>query len=204
MRKLLAALAVVAALGSATTVSAALPDARYLPPEGRLVEDDHGHDHAALDVAGTQLGKSGATIAPGIERLMALSRRAALPFVRPTEGPYTARFGVPGNLWRLGYHPGLDIAATVGTPIRAAGDGTVLEAGPDTVKGYGNYVKLDHGTGLHTLYAHMSRVKAAVGDRVLQGDVIGYVGMTGYTTGPHLHWEVRKDGAYRNPLDYLG
>jgi murein DD-endopeptidase MepM/ murein hydrolase activator NlpD len=122
----------------------------------------------------------------------------------PLEGPITTYFGEPGALWRLGFHPGLDIGASIGTPIRAVAPGVVIEADDEGYnKGYGHYVKIDHGGGLHSLYGPMSVVSAKEGDRVMAGTVIGQVGMTGFTTGPHLHLEIRQDGTARDPLRYL-
>ncbi len=100
----------------------------------------------------------------------------------------------------LGYnkmHKGVDFAASTGTPIYAAGDGVIEKAG--WVGGYGKYVKIRHNSKLKTAYAHMSKIKVANGARVKQGDVIGYVGTTGRSTGPHLHYEVHKDGRQVNP-----
>ena len=88
----------------------------------------------------------------------------------------------------------------MGTPVRASGDGKVVFAGRQN--GYGNVVALQHGASLSTLYAHLSRFAAAVrpGARVTQGEVIGYVGQTGWATGPHLHYEFRVNNEQRNPL----
>jgi len=98
-------------------------------------------------------------------------------------------------------HKGVDYAARTGTPIMAAGDGRVVSVGWQG--GYGNTVVLDHGKGHTTLYAHMSRTaKLRRGDRVSQGQVIGYVGSTGLSTGPHLHYEFRVNGVHRNPLQH--
>ena len=99
------------------------------------------------------------------------------------------------------YHRGIDIPAPSGTPIHAANGGTVVTA---TGHGsYGNYVVINHGGGKSTLYAHMSAIGCSVGQTVSQGQVIGYVGTTGYSTGNHLHIEVRIDGVANNPLNYL-
>ncbi len=96
-------------------------------------------------------------------------------------------------------HHGVDYAAPTGTPIMAAGDARVSFAG--WKNGYGNCIILDHGRGYTTLYGHMSRLgKYRVGAHVKQGTTIGYVGMTGLATGPHLHYEFRINGDYRNPL----
>lgn len=96
-------------------------------------------------------------------------------------------------------HRGVDYAAPTGTPIRAAGDGKVAFRGVQG--GYGNVIILQHGNNITTLYGHMSRFAGAkVGNRVRQGEVIGYVGKSGLATGPHLHYEYRVDGVHRNPL----
>jgi murein DD-endopeptidase MepM/ murein hydrolase activator NlpD len=125
-------------------------------------------------------------------------------FTWPLRGPITTYFGEPGALWRRGYHPGLDVAAPVGAQIAAVGAGVVIEAEwSGSNSGYGSYVKIDHGAGVHTLYAHLSRVQVDVGDQVAPGDPVGLVGMTGFTTGPHLHLEVRVDGQIRDPLEWL-
>jgi murein DD-endopeptidase MepM/ murein hydrolase activator NlpD len=125
-------------------------------------------------------------------------------FVWPLRGPITTYFGEPGSLWRRGYHPGLDIAGPMGSWIVAAGEGVVIEAESSGYNsGYGSYVKIDHGGGVHTLYAHLSRVQVEVGDQVAAGDAVGTVGMTGFTTGPHLHLEVRVEGQIQDPLRWL-
>ncbi|MEZ6024435.1 MAG: peptidoglycan DD-metalloendopeptidase family protein, partial [Hyphomonadaceae bacterium] len=103
----------------------------------------------------------------------------------------------------LGYsrmHRGTDFAAPIGTPILAAGDGTVIRAGP--FSSFGNYVRIRHGDSYETAYAHMSRFARGIraGARVRQGQVIGYVGTTGRSTGPHLHYEVFRRGAQVNPM----
>jgi murein DD-endopeptidase MepM/ murein hydrolase activator NlpD len=100
----------------------------------------------------------------------------------------------------LGYnkmHKGIDFAAATGTPIYAAGDGVVLKAGK--ASGYGNYVKIRHNNQLSTAYGHMSRIATTAGSHVHQGQIIGYVGMTGSATGPHLHYEVLVNNAQVNP-----
>jgi murein DD-endopeptidase MepM/ murein hydrolase activator NlpD len=95
------------------------------------------------------------------------------------------------------YHPGIDITSPVGTPIRAARGGVVVSTGREGA--YGKMVEIDHGGGVHTRYAHASRIHVTAGDRVDAGDVIANVGMTGRTTGPHLHYEVRIHGRAVNP-----
>jgi murein DD-endopeptidase MepM/ murein hydrolase activator NlpD len=114
----------------------------------------------------------------------------------PVRGSVSSGFGM-----RWGrMHEGIDISAGSGTPIRAAKAGTVTFAG--TMSGYGNVVIISHGGGFSTLYAHQSRI-AVTGGSVSQGEVIGYVGSTGHSTGPHLHFETRVNGTPENPLRYL-
>ena len=114
----------------------------------------------------------------------------------PVRGPVTSGFGM-----RWGrMHQGIDISAGTGTPILAAKAGTVTFAG--TMSGYGNVVIITHAGGLSTLYAHQSRLGVS-GGTVSQGQVIGYVGSTGHSTGPHLHFETRIDGTPQDPMRYL-
>lgn len=100
----------------------------------------------------------------------------------------------------LGYtkmHKGVDFAAPIGTPIFASGDGVIEKAG--RFSSYGNYIRIRHNGQLSTAYAHLSRIKVSPGARVRQGDVIGLVGNTGRSTGPHLHYEILVNGRHVNP-----
>jgi murein DD-endopeptidase MepM/ murein hydrolase activator NlpD len=99
-------------------------------------------------------------------------------------------------------HTGLDFTAAQGTPIYATGDGVVSTAGFDD-GGYGNHIIINHGYGYETLYGHMVRIKARRGDKVLRGEVIGWVGNTGKSTGPHCHYEVIKNGNKINPIHFF-
>ncbi|RDZ26809.1 M23 family metallopeptidase [Lysobacter silvisoli] len=122
--------------------------------------------------------------------------RMPIPYARLSSGFGARRHPVLG---RMRMHKGVDYAAGTGTPIMAAGDARVKSAG--WMGGYGNAVVLDHGRGYTTLYGHMSRIaKIRAGQRIGQGTVIGYVGSTGMSTGPHLHYEFRINGVHRNPL----
>jgi murein DD-endopeptidase MepM/ murein hydrolase activator NlpD len=117
-------------------------------------------------------------------------------FIWPVSGVVTSGFG-----WRWGrMHEGIDIAAPSGTPIRAAAAGRIIFAG--VMSGYGNITIIDHGNGLATAYAHQSAF-ALGGGSVSQGTIIGYVGTTGNSTGPHLHFEVRVNGTPVDPMGYL-
>ncbi len=98
-------------------------------------------------------------------------------------------------------HKGIDLAAPIGTPVYATADGIVDKA--EWFSSYGLYVQIEHGADLETRYAHMSRLAVASGERVKKGDIIGYVGSTGRSTGPHLHYEVRIDGVAVNPVPYM-
>ena len=118
-------------------------------------------------------------------------------FIWPVNGPVTSPFGV-----RWGrMHTGIDIGVRYGTPIHAAASGNVIYAG--WMDGYGNLVFIDHGSGLSTGYAHQSSIAVSNGQTVTQGQVIGYVGCTGHCFGPHLHFEVRVNGAPVDPLGHL-
>jgi murein DD-endopeptidase MepM/ murein hydrolase activator NlpD len=99
------------------------------------------------------------------------------------------------------YHTGVDFGVPLGTEIKAAADGVVVQAG--TNGGYGNSVTIDHGGGMETLYGHLSKVLVSAGQKVKQGDVIGLSGSTGKSTGPHLHFEIRKNGQPVDPMSYL-
>ncbi len=122
---------------------------------------------------------------------------SAAGLIWPVQGVLTSPFGM-----RWGrMHEGIDIGAPTGTPIYAAAAGTVNYAGWEG--GYGNLTLIDHGNGLATAYGHQSQLAVATGQVVTRGQVIGYVGSTGHSTGPHLHFEVRVNGAPNDPLSYL-
>ena len=130
------------------------------------------------------------------------SQPSSSGFIWPVSGPISSPFGSRclGN-GDCSLHPGIDIGAPPGTPIKAAASGTVIYAG--WLGGYGNLVVIDHGNGLSTAYGHQSSIAAANGASVAQGQVIGYVGCTGYCFGAHLHFEVRVNGQPVDPLGYL-
>ena len=127
---------------------------------------------------------------------------SAAGFIWPVNGPITSPFGsrcLPNG--DCSFHPGIDIAVPSGSAIKAAAGGTVIYAG--SLGGYGNLTVIDHGNGLATAYGHQSSIGVAIGASVAQGQVIGYVGCTGYCFGAHLHFEVRVNGEPVNPLGYL-
>ncbi len=99
------------------------------------------------------------------------------------------------------FHKGMDFTAKTGTPIYATGDGVVRKADA-SLSGYGNHIEISHGYGYLTLYAHLSKYKAKAGQKVKRGDIIGYVGSTGRSEAPHLHYEVHKNGEVVNPLNF--
>ncbi|RZL35846.1 MAG: M23 family metallopeptidase [Pedobacter sp.] len=99
------------------------------------------------------------------------------------------------------FHAGMDFSAKNGTPIFATGDGIVYRA-DNTASGYGNHIVIRHGFGYETLYAHLSKYKVKKGQKVKRGDIIGYIGSTGRSEAPHLHYEVHKNGEVVNPINY--
>jgi len=128
---------------------------------------------------------------------------ATTPSIWPAKGAVTSAFG-----WRnspfggdMELHQGLDIAAAASTPVVATADGVVVQSGP--AGDYGNMVQLDHGDGLATVYGHNAQLAVSVGQKVAKGQVIAYSGNTGRSTGPHLHYEVRKNGTPVDPWRYL-
>lgn len=130
--------------------------------------------------------------------------------VLPVSGTVTSGFCVRANPFygtsateteKTEFHTGIDIAAPLGSPIYACRDGVVTQISYSS--GYGNYLIIDHGNGLETLYAHCSKITTVKGRNVSAGDVIAKVGSTGRSTGYHLHFEVRLDGQFQDPEPYL-
>ena len=133
-----------------------------------------------------------------------LKEKARVPSLWPVAGETTDGFGGRSNPFGGGgfeLHPGQDIRAERGAPVVSAAAGTVVFAG--TQSGYGQMVEVDHGGGLTTRYAHLSKIEAATGQEIARGQQIGQVGSTGRSTGPHLHYEVRVGGEAVNPRAYL-
>ncbi len=125
-------------------------------------------------------------------------------FIRPVDGRISGNFGGQRimNGKKMNPHAGMDIAAPEGTPIKAAADGIITLTAPELFYS-GNVVVIDHGYGLQTIYAHLSRIDVKKGDKVKQGDIIGKVGRTGRVTGPHLHWGTSLRGTKFNPQSLL-
>ena len=127
------------------------------------------------------------------------ARLAATPSIFPASGVITSRFG-----WRWGgsdWHPGIDVAADYGTEIYSTADGVVTFS--DWNGGYGRQIAVDHGYGYVTSYAHNSENLVKVGQKVKKGDLIAYMGSTGFSTGPHVHYEVKVNGTVVNPASFL-
>lgn len=138
------------------------------------------------------------------EILAAPSVSVAVPSRMPVEGVrLTSGFGMRNHpiLRQRSQHNGIDLAAPTGTPVYATADGQVGKA--QYWGSYGNYVQIEHGGEMQTRYAHLSSYTVASGDAVRKGDLIGYVGSTGRSTGPHLHYEVRLAGEAVNPMPYM-
>jgi murein DD-endopeptidase MepM/ murein hydrolase activator NlpD len=167
-------------------------------------------DRAAWERALAELEQDSREIEAMLQRLQQTPegrQRLAKPWTGKFRMPVTGRIS-SGYGYRIHpihkvrkLHTGIDIAAPTGTPIRCGGDGTVVHA--SRWGGYGNCIIVDHGGGLATLYGHCSRLAVTKGQSVTEGQVIGYVGSTGLSTGPHLHFEVRRDGRPTNPNPFL-
>lgn len=125
----------------------------------------------------------------------------AIPSMWPVKGYVTREFHNTGGEKSEDYHPGMDIAAKRNTAVQASAEGVVTRSDWDEV--YGFVVVVDHGFGLTTLYGHNTRNLVKVGDRVARGQTIAFLGSTGKSTAPHLHFEVRKNGVSVNPREYL-
>jgi murein DD-endopeptidase MepM/ murein hydrolase activator NlpD len=133
------------------------------------------------------------------------SSAIAIPSDKPVKtAAFTSGYGVRSDPFRGGHamHAGIDLAGPYGTPIYATADGTVERAGWNR-GGYGNLIELDHGRGIETRYGHLSKILIHAGQPVKRGQLIGYMGSTGRSTGNHLHYEVRIDGKPVNPIPFM-
>lgn len=147
-----------------------------------------------------------------LDEILALAKQknkllAAIPAIQPVKNEQLKRmasgFGYRSDPFTKArkMHQGMDFTAPTGTPIFATGDGVVKRA-DNTASGYGNHIVIQHGYGYETLYGHLSKYKCKAGQRVKRGDIIGYVGSTGRSEAPHLHYEVHKDGKPVNPINF--
>nr|WP_321459275.1 peptidoglycan DD-metalloendopeptidase family protein [uncultured Cohaesibacter sp.] len=163
----------------------------YIP-----LSDDYNHDQLAEDAEKVELA---------LDRFMQLKNQVRkLPINHPLpSGHLSSKFGIRKDpfLDRMSMHSGIDVADTYGAPIRSAGSGTVTYSGPRT--GYGIMVEVNHGNGVISRYAHMSKALSQVGEKVTTGTILGKVGSTGRSTGPHLHFETRVGGKAVNPYSFL-
>lgn|GEM_PF-6884287 len=164
-----------------------------------------GRDQDIIGIPINVLRARSSSRAPGVRaaglRFPGLPSYAAMPTSLPlSSGALTSRFGARRHPIFGGFraHSGVDLAAPIGSPIYAPSDGYVSAA--QWNGGYGLFVALEHGGGMQTRYGHMSRISVASGQYVKAGTVLGYVGSTGNSTGPHLHYEVRLNGQAINPV----
>lgn len=144
-----------------------------------------------------------AEVAPALEQI--LVREEARPYNMPLKVPteVTSPFGLRPNPfgWGFEFHNGLDFKGDYGTPIHVTASGVVQMAGWDS--GYGYHVIVEHGYGYQTLYAHLSKIEVSQGDRIKRDQVLGYLGSTGRSSGPHVHYTVYHDGVAVDPRSYL-
>jgi len=158
----------------------------------------------AFEESGSQALAAISQTASGFGAARQFGASVSIPSLVPLEGfRLTSGFGMRNHpvLGRRRAHKGIDLGAPTGTPILAAADGIISRA--DWFGSYGLYVSVEHGGEIQTRYAHMSRLNVAKGQRVSKGDVIGFVGTTGRSTGPHLHYEVRIADEAVNPIAYM-
>lgn len=181
----------------------ALADAHAQAEQVQRLLDSIRYEIAAAEEHKDGLEADAAALEAEIARLASKGGTAPSGLAWPVNGAMGSPFGyrVHPILGVKKLHTGIDLNAASGAPITASGAGTVIMA--QTYGGYGRAVVIDHGGGLTTLYAHQSKLAVSVGEQVSQGEVVGYVGCSGSCTGPHLHFEVRKNGEPVDPLGYL-
>lgn len=176
--------------------------------QGEVVDNGDAR-FKSLFASWTALERTAPASGPSVDAANAFSsplREAGIsvPSRMPLEGAaLTSGFGMRSHpvLGGRRQHQGIDLAAPTGTPVYATADGVIGRA--DWYSSYGLYISINHGAAMETRYAHLSRLAVAAGDTVKKGDLIGYVGSTGRSTGPHLHYEVRVDGLAVNPIPYM-
>ena len=190
---------------SASTNADIVTPAREAPVDVTVQGDQR---FKSLFTSWTALERTSPTLGTGVE-ITAFSspipqRTISVPSRMPLEGSQlTSGYGMRTHpvLGSRRQHQGIDLAAPTGTPVYATADGLVGRA--DWYSSYGLYISVNHGAAMETRYAHLSRLAVTAGDFVKKGDVIGYVGSTGRSTGPHLHYEVRVEGVAVNPIPYM-
>ena len=160
-----------------------------------MIEQRLGMRRSSIDLLAETLRRE----FPGAAGLVSDDAVHTVPSIWPAAGYVSSPYGLRFD--GTEFHQGIDIAAEMGTPIVATADGVVTAAGWNG--GYGNMVDVDHGGGIVTRYGHASALAVTVGQQVRRGEVIAYVGSTGHSTGPHVHYEVRVDGQPVNPAGYL-
>lgn len=200
-----------AAPALANTANSASNSAEIVTPKPETAVDVtiHGDQRfKTLFTSWTALERTSPTLSTGVE-INAYSspvpqRTISVPSRMPLEGAQlTSGYGMRSHpvLGGRRQHQGIDLAAPSGTPVYATADGVVGRA--DWYSSYGLYISVNHGAAMETRYAHLSRLAVTAGDFVKKGDIIGYVGSTGRSTGPHLHYEVRVEGVAVNPIPYM-
>lgn len=187
-----------------------LPSDEKIPPRGGVAAAARAEimfDEARRQLPQVEKMLSFA-VKPALEQTLESEKEqaAAFPNGKPIAGPLSvaSEFGLrPNPFGARSYevHEGLDFAGPVGKPILATAEGVVVKS--EYSGGYGNHVKIDHGYNYETLYAHMSKLEVKIGDRVKRGDVLGYLGNTGRSSGPHLHYGIYRNGQAVNPRYYL-
>ena len=181
-----------------TTTNAAAPEAAEAPVEAnKPVLGDGDEKFQELFAEWEKLDRNDPGVAPA-------KVSVSIPSRMPLDGAQlTSSYGMRDHpiLRKRARHTGVDLAAPTGTPIYATADGYVQMA--EWFSSYGKFIKIGHGNQLETRYAHLSRIAVSEGDMVKKGDLIGYVGSTGRSTGPHLHYEVRIAGEAVNPIPYM-
>lgn len=172
---------------------------------GDLSEDGVGGPYVAPELVDSRFNVSLTELDAALTRLESVRETARdLPFSNPAPGQsITSRFGnrMDPFLGRLALHAGIDFQARTGDDVKSTGAGVVVSAGFSG--GYGNMVEIDHGHGISTRYGHMSKILVSVGDEIENGDIVGRAGSTGRSTGPHVHYEVRRNGAAVDPMYFL-
>lgn len=175
------------------------------PARATETDDPYGE---ASEINSSALGPSDvgfSTLFSSLQRLDGIAKTAAyIPSGRPVDKlVLTSNFGVRSDPFNRSarMHKGIDIPGPIGTPIHATADGIISRAG--WASGYGNLVQISHGSGMETRYGHMSKLLVAENSYVKRGQIIGLMGSTGRSTGSHLHYEVRVDGAAINPLPFV-